>query len=311
MSTMIPYDGDKPFIFISYSHRDNEQVWSIIDRMMKDGYRVWYDDGINPGTEWDEFIATKISSCKYFVAFISENYINSDNCKDELNYARDTVENRLLIYLEEVNLPKGMEMRLGRIQAIHKHNIHNEKAFYNKLYSSKNMNLFKEEPLKAPIPVPVAAPIPTPVSVPGSVPNVPVYTNTVPQKESENTFVLPSTKWGRWGIPGFRNKNALHMLAGGVTFILTLLVTCYLLAYGFYNLSAFSRKMYINAGYSFVSAAIILLLVLFNSNYGWVKQRLFKLHRLPRVSRWVFIISVNVLIIILWIIAVALVASYL
>lgn len=142
MERPTPYNGDKPFIFISYSHKDSHIVWPIISRMIDDGYRVWYDDGINPGTEWDEFIASKISECDYYFGFISENFLNSDNCKDEINYARDNVENKLLIYLTEVKLSKGMEMRLGRIQAIFSYTFKNQEDFFKKLYVSNNIEKF-------------------------------------------------------------------------------------------------------------------------------------------------------------------------
>ena len=43
--------------------------------------------------------------------------MKSDNCKDELNFARDLQKERLLVYLENVKLPLGMAMRLNRLQA--------------------------------------------------------------------------------------------------------------------------------------------------------------------------------------------------
>lgn len=144
MNRPTPYSGDNQFIFISYSHRDNDIVWPIIGRMIDDGYNVWYDDGIDPGTEWDEVIANKIIASDYFIAFISENYMASDNCKDELNYARDNVDNKLLIYLTDTSLPPGMNMRLGRIQAIQAFNFRKEDDFFKKLYLSKDINKFKD-----------------------------------------------------------------------------------------------------------------------------------------------------------------------
>lgn len=111
-------DERKPFIFISYSHRDAEKVMVIVNRLYQEGYNVWYDGGIDPGTEWDENIAKHVQECSYFIAFISKNYLGSNNCKDELNYARDLDKEQLLIYLEEVELPGGMAMRLNRLQAI-------------------------------------------------------------------------------------------------------------------------------------------------------------------------------------------------
>ena len=109
---------NKPYIFISYSHRDANRIFPIIYRLRSEGYNLWYDEGIEAGSEWDENIANHIMQSSYFIAFISENYLNSTNCKDELNYARDLDKEQFLIYLEDVTLPAGMAMRMNRIQAI-------------------------------------------------------------------------------------------------------------------------------------------------------------------------------------------------
>ena len=140
METIIPYDGKENFIFISYSHRDTDRVMPIVKRLSDKGFRVWYDMGIDPGTEWDENIAEHIGDCGYFIAFMSENYLGSNNCKDELNYARDLEKDRLIIYLEEVTLPRGMAMRVNRLQSIFKYTYSNEEMFYDKLYTSNNIN---------------------------------------------------------------------------------------------------------------------------------------------------------------------------
>ena len=131
-----PYNGSDPYIFISYSHKDKEKVFPIIRKLQDQNYRVWYDEGIDPATEWDDNIAHHISSCGCLIAFISENYIHSNNCKDEINFARDLDLPRLLVYLEETNLPLGMSMRLMRIQAIHAYKYEDKADFYNKLLSA-------------------------------------------------------------------------------------------------------------------------------------------------------------------------------
>ena len=82
-------DESRPYIFISYSHKDSEKVVEIMNGLRKAGYNMWYDDGIDPGTEWDENIAAHLRNCTYFIAFVSKEYINSKNCKDELNFSRD------------------------------------------------------------------------------------------------------------------------------------------------------------------------------------------------------------------------------
>lgn len=138
-----PYSGKKDYIFISYSHKDKKEVYPIIDKLLNDGLRIWYDDGIDPGTEWDENIAKHIEECGYFIPFISENYLKSSNCKDELNFARDLDKDRFLVYLENVNLPSGMNMRLSRLQNIHKYAYDSFDEFYKKLLTAKGINSFK------------------------------------------------------------------------------------------------------------------------------------------------------------------------
>lgn len=128
-----PYKGNESYIFVSYSHKDKNQVLEVIDKLIKEGHRIWYDEGIDPGTEWDENIANHIENCDGFIAFISTNYINSDNCKDELNFARDLEKDRLLVYLEDVKLPAGMAMRLNRLQAIHSYTYSVGHDFFEKL----------------------------------------------------------------------------------------------------------------------------------------------------------------------------------
>ena len=129
------------YIFISYSHRNESEVLKIIEELKKRGYNVWYDDGIDPGTEWDEYIASHIENCAYFIAFITGEYLESENCKDELNYSRDLNKKRLLVYLENVKLPGGMAMRLNRLQAIHKYRYAEEKDFYDKLVTADGIEV--------------------------------------------------------------------------------------------------------------------------------------------------------------------------
>lgn len=129
---MSPYKGKEPYIFISYAHKNSDAIFPIIAHLQQNGYRVWYDGGIDPGVEWDENIALHINDCRYFIAFMSEAYLESSNCKDELNYARDKEKQRLLVYLEEIQLPEGMSMRLNRLQAIHKYKYKNEENFYQR-----------------------------------------------------------------------------------------------------------------------------------------------------------------------------------
>ena len=137
--TLTPYRGSEPYIFISYSHRNSGKAEEIISHMNRAGFRVWYDEGLIPGREWDENIARIIMGCSFFVALLSKEYLASSNCKDELNFARDKDKPILLIYLEDVVLPAGMELRLGRIFAVHCSRYSSEEAFYAKVFAAEGI----------------------------------------------------------------------------------------------------------------------------------------------------------------------------
>ncbi|MBQ8000118.1 MAG: TIR domain-containing protein [Ruminococcus sp.] len=136
----VPYSGKEKYIFVSYSHKDSDKVLPVIVRMKAQGYRVWFDQGIDPGSEWDENIAQHINNCGYFAAFMSDNYLASGNCCDELSYARDLDKDRLVVYLEYVDLPSGIAMRINRIQSIYMYKYTDSEMFFEKLFSTQNLD---------------------------------------------------------------------------------------------------------------------------------------------------------------------------
>ena len=140
-----PYEGSSSYIFFSYAHRDMDRVMKILSRLSAEGVRIWYDEGIDPGTEWDEYIAKHVENCSGMIAFISENYLESENCKDELNYARELSKDRILVYLEAAKLPSGMAMRLNRLQAIHKYTYEDENMFFEKLLDAPMVENCRDE----------------------------------------------------------------------------------------------------------------------------------------------------------------------
>ena len=114
------YNGDKPYIFVSYSHRDSARVIPAIESMMERGYRIWYDQGIEAGSEWADNIARHLNNCFAFVAFTSANSVKSENCLDEIAFAKSKGKPSLMIFLENaVVLPEGTEMQTARFQRIY------------------------------------------------------------------------------------------------------------------------------------------------------------------------------------------------
>ena len=81
------YNGNEPFIFISYSHKDSPQVMPVVEGLQNRGFRVWYDSGIEAGTEWPEYIAERMMGSGAVVVFLSANALNSQNCRREIHFA--------------------------------------------------------------------------------------------------------------------------------------------------------------------------------------------------------------------------------
>ena len=132
-----PYEGSEKYIFISYAHKDMDIVLPIIERFQDDGFRVWYDEGIDPGTEWAKIIADHLDNCECFISMMSKNYLASDNCKNELEYARNLKNERFIIYIEEdVDMPNYLKMNHGRLQNMNMTKYSNESAFYDKLFGT-------------------------------------------------------------------------------------------------------------------------------------------------------------------------------
>lgn len=114
------YTGDQPFAFISYAHLDAEAVYPEIQRLDLMGYRIWYDEGIDPGNEWPEEVASALKRCTQFIVFVTQRAIASRNVRNEINYALKLNKPFFAIHLDETDLPPGMDLQMSSIQAIFK-----------------------------------------------------------------------------------------------------------------------------------------------------------------------------------------------
>ncbi|MCM1025028.1 MAG: TIR domain-containing protein [Roseburia sp.] len=141
-----PYEGKEKYIFISYAHKDNDRVYPIIEKLAGMGYRIWYDEGIDPGSEWPETIAEHLNNCEVCIAFLSENYLNSHNCRREINFALRKKKSFITIVLEPVELSLGMEMQLSATQSVSKYTFPDDEAFYAKVCTAKFLSVCMAQP---------------------------------------------------------------------------------------------------------------------------------------------------------------------
>jgi len=138
------YTGHKPYIFISYAHKDSSTVLPIIESLIDSGFRVWYDAGIEAGTEWPEYIATKLAQSSRIIVFVSKAALDSQNCRREINYAISQKKEIISIYLEDIELSRGMSMQLGTTQGMYFYRSPWE-TFMNELISAPILTVCREK----------------------------------------------------------------------------------------------------------------------------------------------------------------------
>lgn len=141
-----PYDGDEPYIFVSYSHRNEQAALRILRTLLENGFRVWYDEAINPGTDWANVIADHIRNCGCFLSLLSPEYVESENCQAEINYAIKHKRNSLPVYLAPTELPSGIDMYLSRFQAVFADSYEDEREFFEKLFLARGIERFRDAP---------------------------------------------------------------------------------------------------------------------------------------------------------------------
>ena len=139
MDHIKPYEGQEPYIFISYAHANAPAVLEVVGELVDRGFRVWYDDGIEVGSEWQEYIAGHLAGASLMISFISNAYIASDNCRKEMSFALSRRIPTVNIFLEQTRLTPGMELQIGNLFALMKYTM-DEDVFYSKLFAAPQLD---------------------------------------------------------------------------------------------------------------------------------------------------------------------------
>lgn len=96
-----PYEGKRPYLFISYPHKQSDEVVDTIRILHDQGYRLWYDEGIPAGSDWPANIAQHMRDCEAVICFLSNHFLNSHNCFSEIQAAVHLKKPILILYLED------------------------------------------------------------------------------------------------------------------------------------------------------------------------------------------------------------------
>ncbi|MBN1836674.1 MAG: toll/interleukin-1 receptor domain-containing protein [Spirochaetales bacterium] len=129
---MEAYRGAKPYIFASYSHQNMREVFSVIKKLSACRFRIWYDEGVEPGNEWPEDVGRALLGCSQFIVFMSRSAADSRNVRNEINLATGDNKNVLVVFLEPTELSEGMRLQIGTVQFLNRFEM-TEREFLDKL----------------------------------------------------------------------------------------------------------------------------------------------------------------------------------
>jgi hypothetical protein len=114
------YRGTKPYLFASYAHRNTRDVFPIIRGLADARFRVWYDEGIEPGNEWPEEVGRALTACQLFLVFMSPEAMESRNVRNEINMAAAENKAIMVVFLQPADLSEGMKLQIGTVQFLNR-----------------------------------------------------------------------------------------------------------------------------------------------------------------------------------------------
>lgn len=93
-------------IFISYKKEDAGRVVRIVEGLRQEGFSVWWDHGIAPGSSWDQAIQRELDAAKVVVAVWSEDSVSAPWVKEEAGVGK--VRGALVpVRIDDVEPPLG------------------------------------------------------------------------------------------------------------------------------------------------------------------------------------------------------------
>lgn len=127
------YAGRRPFIFLSYSHKDTDIAYPLIDELQKRGFNVWFDEGIHSGVQWKRTITEHINSCSLMIFLVTQNSLDSAECEKEIYFATEKGKRFINVVMGSPQLPDWFIFDFKRYQYVDQANFPSNKAMMNKL----------------------------------------------------------------------------------------------------------------------------------------------------------------------------------
>ena len=117
-------EGNAPFAFLSYAHRDAHVVYEELGPLLTAGQRIWFDDGLTPGTAWESAIRDRVERCRAVLLYVSPAAVDSPHVRREVRTALDRGTPVLPVFLGPQDV-SHLTRRLGAAawanQAVERH----------------------------------------------------------------------------------------------------------------------------------------------------------------------------------------------
>ncbi len=107
------YTGNEPYLFVSYSHRDTDKVYPILDAFYDRKYRIWYDESCENGNDFRDELRDRIQRSEAVILFVSEHSMSSAFCGMEIITAKEYGKRLYPIYLDDSVIPPAFSILLA------------------------------------------------------------------------------------------------------------------------------------------------------------------------------------------------------
>lgn len=97
---------------MSYSHKDSNRVYPVLDALYDKKYRIWYDESCENGNDFRDELRVRIEAADAILVFVSQNSMASPFCGMEIIVARENGKRLYPIYLDNVELPPAFQLLL-------------------------------------------------------------------------------------------------------------------------------------------------------------------------------------------------------
>lgn len=94
------YKGDGQFAYACYAIDDSDTVFPILKKLDAERYRIRYDEGVQDEIEVDALRKHNIKKCDVFLVFMSQNFLLSPYCLNQLELAQNFEVNTYIVYLD-------------------------------------------------------------------------------------------------------------------------------------------------------------------------------------------------------------------